>query len=435
MKIRIRKHINISIKECSFFVAMFCVFTFALLEHMSIPIPNFSAYKNPLLYTAGCCILLNCGSLLKVLRKKKHFYVISSLIVLTLFLIASVVFAKTIDRGVVQRSTIRLLLYLYELFFLMIWASENKRSQYTIKFLLYYILAVVIVNDILLFTQIIIFGTSDYPYYLVGTKFNVAYFHINLLTVWFIYKKQKLLTDKRTKRIMFYGFFLVLYLSIYVDCVTGIFGGILMLTMFMLINTDTTKQLVRLNSPVWFVSVVIASVLFPFLAETMVSIPVITDFIQNVLNRNANLTGRLNIYTSFMMRMEGHWLWGYGYGNANAVSKEMFGYANVQNGLLQWVLQIGVLGTIMLVVLMLTILRVVNKYGATKKCLPLIILIYLYMLLGMIEITMDMSFILWFALLFLFSTEPMEKDQKTKVELRPSEVPLQRSMRMKGGYE
>ena len=396
---------------------MFCVVTFSLLEHVSIPIPTFSAYKNPLLYIAGCCVLLNFGRLRNVLKKKKYFYVLCALVAFSLFLVASVVFTKTAERGVVQRSTIRLLLYLYELFFFMIWASESRRSQNVVKFLFYYLLVLTAVNDFLLFTQIIIFGTGRYPYYLVGTKFTVAYFHINLLTMWFIYKKQKLLSDMKARRIIFYGFFLVLYLSSYVDCMTGVFGGILMLIMFMLIHADSTKRLIRLNSPVWFVLVLVASVLFPFLADTLVSIPAVTDFVQNVLNRSANLTGRLNIYTMFSMRMKGYWLWGYGYGNANAISTKMFGYANVQNGLLQWVLQIGVLGTIALVVLMLTILQGVRKYGSAKRCLPLVILIYLYILLGMIEITFDMSFLLWFALLFLFSTESMGKAERTVLEV------------------
>lgn len=413
MRIRIPKYTKLSKESVLFFLAMFCVFMFSLLEHMSIPIPAFSAYKNPLLYIAGCCILLNCGPLLNVLKKKKYFYVFCALVAFTLFLAASVVFAKTTERGLIQRSAVRLVLYLYELFFLMIWAAESTRSQYTIKFLFYCLLFITIVNDFLLFTQVIIFGTSRYPYYLVGTKFNVAYFHINLLTMWFIYKKQQLFSDRNAKRIIFCGFFLVLYLSIYVDCMTGLLGGILMLIMFAMMYTDSAKRLICLNSPVCFLLALTASVLFPFLADTMVSIPAVTDFLQNVLNRSVNLTGRLNIYTSFIMRMEGHWLWGYGYGEANAVSTEIFGYANVQNGLLQWVLQIGVLGTIMLVVLMLTILRGVNKYGSIKKCLPLVILIYLYILLGMIEITFDMSFLLWFALLFLFSAECMEKAEES----------------------
>ena len=415
MKIRINKFKKLSKEKCSFVLAMFCVYTFSLLEHMSISIPAFSGYKNPLLYIAGCCILLNCVPLLNLLKKKKYFYVFSALAVFTLFFVASFAFSKTGESGVVQRSTIRLLIYLLDLFFLMMWAAEKKRSQYAIKFLFYYLLFITIVNDFLLFTQIIIFGTGRHPYYLVGTKFNVAYFHINLLTIWFMYKKQKLLSDRKARKIMFYGFFLVLYLSIYVDCMTGIFGGILILIMFALIHTDSTKQLIHLNSPLMFVLALVGSALFPFLAETMVSIPVVTDFLQNVLNRSANMTGRLDIYTSFVLRMKGHWLWGYGFGNANTVSTELFGYANVQNGLLQWVLQIGVLGTIALVILMLTILRGVNKYGAAKKCLPLVILIYLYIFLGMIEITFDMSFLLWFAFLFLFSTEYMENGEKTKL--------------------
>lgn len=406
MKIRIQMHRMMSLEHILFFVALFCVVSFALLENMSITIPAFSQVKNPLLYLAGICVLSHIFPLFKVLKKKKYFYV---MLVLALFCGILYLFSELNDRPIVgsahQRGTVRLILYLADLFFLMIWAAETGRGQKVLNFLFVYFLIMTFATDLLLFTSFIVFSNGGEIAYLVGTKFTVAYFHINLLTFWFIRKKQQLFSDRKAKRIMILGFPVVVFISIYVDCLTGIFGCIVMLIMFAMMNTPFQRKMLRLNSPAVLVLALTGSVLFPFLAEQIVSIPFVADFLQNTLNKNVNLTGRLNIYMFFAEKMQGHWLLGYGYGNANTAAKALFGYANTQNGLLQWIFQIGVPSTLILVLLMVTILYWMNKSKASLQCMPLVILIYLYIFIGMIEITFDMSFLLWFALLFMLSAE------------------------------
>ena len=105
--------------------------------------------------------------------------------------------------------------------------------------------------------------------------------------------------------------------------------------------------------------------------------------------------------------MEGRMLWGFGFGNANDASVTMFGYENVQNGLLQWVLQVGVLTTVALVAVLLQVFRQIKRRNPTNmdKILPLVAMIYVYIILGTLETTFDMAFLMWFAMIFMLVTE------------------------------
>ena len=153
------------------------------------------------------------------------------------------------------------------------------------------------------------------------------------------------------------------------------------------------------------------SALFPFVAEQIMSLSVVEKFVMNILDRGSDLTGRINIYASFFSKMEGYWLWGYGFGNGNVVATRLFGYANAQNALLQWVLQIGLPGTGLLVYLMCTIFKRLKDRYTVDKAMPLIFLIYLYIILGMVETTFSMSFLLWLALIFMISADSYKVNQ------------------------
>ena len=98
---------------------------------------------------------------------------------------------------------------------------------------------------------------------------------------------------------------------------------------------------------------------------------------------------------------------GYGLGNGNAVSTRLFGYENVQNGVLDWVLQVGVFATGALLAMIVVVFRQLSRRRgqALVPIMPLVSLIYMYIILGMIETTMDMSFFLWLAMIFLLVNE------------------------------
>ena len=130
------------------------------------------------------------------------------------------------------------------------------------------------------------------------------------------------------------------------------------------------------------------------------STPVKT-FLEDVLGRSSTLTGRINIFELFVRRMEGNWLWGYGFGNGSYIAQAIFGYANAQNAILDWIMQAGVWATGGLLGLILMIFRQLSKTSETAEIMPLVALIYVYVIMGAVEITFGMTFFLWIAVVFM----------------------------------
>ena len=415
MKIKLRTRKKIKLETILLHLAVFCVVTFALIEDASIHIPVVSMIKMPLMYIGGVCILPQLPKLLPLWRKKRYFYLLLTLLVICGLLIFSAYYNRATRIGnPPMRTTIRLVLYLLELFFLMMWLAERGSSQFFLKYLFRYVLILTLATDALLFTGIMQSWAGSEHAFLVGTKFTVSYFHMNLLTLWFVQKRQQLVSDRKAKRIIWLGVPLVTLVSVYINCITGIVGCLVLLVLFLLMNTKVQNTLMRLSSPVLLLLCLAVSLLFPFVADGITSLPVVRHVLTTVFGRDASLTGRLNIFEIFGAEMQGHWQWGFGFGNGNAASVRLWGYANAQNALLNWILQVGIPITVLLVLLMVIIFRQIGKMSDKRPCMPFVVLLYVYIILGSVEITFSMTFLLWLAIIVLLINEkPHERIGKS----------------------
>jgi hypothetical protein len=408
MKIRIRKHFPVT--DLLFTVALICIVSYALLEHVTISIGAFSTYKLPILYLGAACILSQINLQIKSFTKKKYFFVWMWVLALCAVLIISLQVNRDPVVGVTPvRTTIRLVLYLLELFALMIWCAEEGRGRYVIKFIYYYLLILAIVTDFLLLTQVIVFRNDNHVSYLVGTKFSVSYLHMNLLAFWAL-KRQDEDTQKHSRINVVLAIVLV-GISVVVNCVTGVLGALALLYFLRRSNVKYRGRFLRMSSPSVLILMLIGSVIFPVIAGQIISIPVVTRFITNVLGRSNTLTGRLNIFEIFGDKMEYFWLWGCGVGNANAASLWLFGYDNAQNAIFQWLLQAGMFATVFLCGMMSQVFRQLAGSDKREKLFPLIVLIYVYIIMGAVETTFNMSFIMWFALVFMLINEKTETNE------------------------
>lgn len=409
MIIRIKKIRKLPFQNLVLFIALLTVSSFALLEHVSIPIPVFSMVKFPLLYIGGICLMTQINLFIRVRRKKKYFYCMLTLLLLCAALGVS---AYTNQNPIIgqnpMRATVRLILYLVELFLLAIWIAETGKCQYAMNVLFWYVLILVAVTDVLLFTRAIVFFSGRYENYLIGTKFSVAYMHMNLLTLWFVRNKLQLTRDGKTKRFILLTIPFLLAVSIRVDCMTGVMGCLMLVVLFMMLNTRFQRKFMRFSSPVLLWLFLIGSVMFPFLAERIVSIPVINHIVENILGRDATLTGRLGIFRTFGAKMSGQWLWGFGFGNGNAAAERLFRCANAQNAQLQWILQSGLLVTLLINVLMTLVIRQLSGSSRQRQIMPLMILVYVYIIMGTVETTFNMSFFMWLACIFMHVNEKTE---------------------------
>lgn len=401
---------SISLDTIFVYLALICVSSFALLEHVSSTIPTFALLKMPMMLLGALCVFTQIRIIWKNLFRKSYFYVFLTLCVLSVLLLWTAVANRNPTVGdPPMTGTIRLILYLMETFFLMMVIAETGRSRGVLRFLFWYVLIIVAINDFLLFTRLITFRAGRFENYLVGTKFSVSYLHMDLLTLWVINSKKPIRAYFSKWKVVLAAAY-IMAVAIRVDCMTGVLGCLTLVILFMLIDSPKRRKLLQFTSPTVLLLVMAASLLFVLVVDSITSIPFVTYLVEDVLGRDTTLTGRTNIYVMYVDRMPGHWLTGYGYGNGNEVAVSMFGYENVQNAFLQWVLQVGLFATGALAALMVQIFRHLRKKRMRNqsRVLPLVALIYMFIILGTIETTFNMALILWFMLAFMLVNEKQQ---------------------------
>ena len=415
MKIKLKRHLGFSFKDLWMYIAMFCVISFALLEDASISVPLVSLVKTPMLYMGAACLLLQSFYFAKRLKKKRYFYIFAAILLLVgMLLVAAGCNEKPKLGDPPMKDTVRLVLYLLELFLLMIWVAETGESKKLLNFVFYYTFVLLVLTDLLLFTRIITFSNGRFETFLIGSKFTVAYYHMNLMVLWYVRNRDRLRSDKKARRVIYIGMPIAFLAAIRVDCISGVLGCLVLFVLLIIIDRPIQKKLLKLSSHWMLLLAMVISVVFPFIAKTILDLPIVTFILENILGRDNKLTGRLNIFQAYGREMQDHWLWGYGYGNGNIVSVTLFGYENSQNALLHWALQIGIPTTVCLVLVMLMIFRQLSKTSHKSRCMPFVALIYMYVILGMIETTFSMSYLLWFGAIFMLANEKKKPTQITK---------------------
>lgn len=385
---------------------MFCILSYSILESVPISIPEFADVKRVLLLIGGLYLFTQCRLILRNLKKRGYLIVF----VLVVLFALSIIFPAVLNLNYTSHYlTINLIVYLLELFAFMMCAAEKEHCESVFKFLFWYALLLAIVTDILMFSKIVTFESGFFETYLIGTKFAVSYLHIYLFAFFLMKKKSRSFLTARN--IIFLIVFTsgMFFIKQRIDCNTGLIGYILLILLMFVFNMVSETALRKLSSYSCLLIVLIGCTLFAFAAEAILSIPSIENFIVNGLHRDATLTGRTAIYGAYAEMMQGHWLWGYGYTNTFNIAMSLFNYANAQNGLLQWILQIGVVPVSIMLIIFVVIFKQMSRKKHLKQIIPVISLVYVYALLGTVEVTISMNFFLWMALIFLWSHQETEE--------------------------
>ncbi len=415
---RIRLPRYLSLNTITIYIALFCVVTYALLENANITYSVFSKVKMPLMYLGGFCILFQANTVFKVILRKKYVYLLAILFLLCILLIGTVFVNKDATIGYFPfRYTVRLLLYIVELFLLMIVISEHGNVKSTIRFVFWYILCLTVINDLLMFSNVLTFREGRFETYIVGGKFSVSYLHLDLLAMWIIMQKKNGIRSKHSKLLAFLLAGLAIAAAIRVNCMTGILGSIGLLVLLQMIDAPKQKRMIRYTSPWMLLTTMLLCVALAFIIDNLMEMPAFEYLVEDVFGRDKTITGRTNIYDMYIGNMEGHWLAGYGYGNGNEVASALFGYENVQNALLQWILQVGVPTTVAIILLFMQVFRQIKRKNL-EMILPLVALIYVFIIIGVIETTFNMAFFLWFALIFMLTTEKQQTMQESYAGIR-----------------
>lgn len=153
-----------------------------------------------------------------------------------------------------------------------------------------------------------------------------------------------------------------------------------------------------------------------FLYEFILSNVYVQDFVINVLHRSLTLTGRTDIYPLLLSVMRKRIWFGYGYGTTYDISVRYFGYADTQNALSEWIIQIGVIGVAFIFLLLFNIFKKAKKENLSSRWnYSLILYIYVLTILGTVEISFGRLMFGVLALLYASTftdTSDMEKAKK-----------------------
>lgn len=313
---------------------------------------------------------------IKVIINKK-FAKINILLIAFIFIIfiGAIRSGSTFMRGIIFGIKV------LEIFIFCEYAYQKNKIDSVIKTFFYLTLFYVIITDILLISVPSLF--MRYNNYFVGNKFYVSYLHILLFTFYMcLPKKNKRFT------IILYAYSIII--SIIVNCNTALIGTILIALLYLL------KDRFNLVNPALIIIVILVSSSILFMFRGILNYKPIQFFIVEILNEDLTLTGRLEIYDNDLEIISKKLFLGYGYGNSHDVMYDAIKAPNTQNGLLECVLNFGVLGTF---ILLLIIYNVFKNYDKNKNKIPLIIYIYAFSILGMVEVTINITYIAVIALI------------------------------------
>ena len=96
------------------------------------------------------------------------------------------------------------------------------------------------------------------------------------------------------------------------------------------------------------------------------------------------MTGRLLLYERLTTILLDHPLWGYGIRNVASIIEPLIPtIKNSQNGVLQLYLEMGIMGV---VTYFAYLIRIVLHAQGRKMLYPVIVLLYMYLVIGLVEI-------------------------------------------------
>ena len=257
----------------------------------------------------------------------------------------------------------------------------------------------VIFNDLMMFffTEMAEhFGGEWWTSFFLGTKFDVGYMHLFFIATLF-----SAFFQKRTENYGKYIVFIVLigltvYSTVFVDCNTGIVSVGIYLIFFIIAR----KRYSCFIKPQVFSITLVSTLLFVVIYSIVLDSSLVKFIVQQVFDRDISLTGRTNIYKLLGTVLTNDIWTGYGYGINYSVSKALFNYDNTQNGLMEWILQVGIIGTSFLVLFLYVLFFRISKAKPSTAIIPILSFIYVLTIIAMIEISLDLFYFMAIGLLY-----------------------------------
>ena len=231
-------------------------------------------------------------------------------------------------------------------------------------------------------------GTTTY---LFGGKFTSCY----LLAFTII---SCLLENQQIKPFKILILCLLLFaFSEYISCTTGMIFSIFMFVLFLL----PKKFFDFLRKPAVALTIVVLAGMIPIFIDKLVQNSFVKFIVVEKLGKSLTLSGRLPIYEYYLFpKIKDSLMFGYGY--SSSILHTSTPYWNAQNGLLDYTLNYGAVGAILLLILFYLAFKSDNK-----AVLPIYAFIYGLILISVWECSY--SILLYIAFLLIFHLQNKEK--------------------------
>lgn len=237
-------------------------------------------------------------------------------------------------------------------------------------------------------------NNSNVSKYLFGNKFTASYLFISLISLYGISRNMNL---QRNKRRLCEMIIAGLAFTIYVGCATA---TIALITASMLFWVDRKTHSHILQNPYIAGGALIGTAIVPFGINTIIKNSIINYIIFDLFHRGYTVYGRFRIYNEFLYDLLKNRFWlGYGYSNGVMRSTTEI-FSNAQNGLLEQMMNFGIVGAVAILITMFYALR------KKRKLSYMVILLYAMIVAAIFEVTIN-----WFFWIALFSIQFIDADQ------------------------
>ena len=342
-------------------------------------------------------IITKLPLLIKFTEKKLIFLI-------AFYFIAVLISSFASDFNNVVLSSIIYLTTIFELILFVLWLSENNLLKKMFCVFLYLSIAYLIINDFLILFSPNMFMENG-EYYLIGNKFSVSYMHFEAIIFYIICKKFDLIEKRRKKSWLLICIYIIssFIIANKIDCMTGVIGIIIIC----LLNQIPTKILI--NNKL-FLLISICSCGFVFAYPKIIDNKIFQNILVNNLNRSITLTGRTFIYDNVPIVLKNNILLGYGYGKSYDVWIKTINMPNSQNGIINNIVEVGLIATATLFIIFYSIFSIAQRLQAKEEIIkPILVIIYTYLILSTIEITIGLPFISF--AVFLYGISKSKKNE------------------------
>lgn len=247
--------------------------------------------------------------------------------------------------------------------------------------------------------------------YLIGNKFVIAYIHCFWTAL--IFYKYKMLDVPllkngkiNCKKLRYASGGIVAAVISFFTCmkVTTSTGMIAVVVLMLLLVMPIRIQKILSSNYALIATAGIMNVLNFGTAQLMMNAKV-QYFIQNVLGKSSTLSGRSQIWAIIFGLISKKALLGYGY--YNGMIEKYLGYGNPQNGVLKILLDTGIIGLVLYVVLLFITLRQLNDTNSEKK-FPMVAFLYAMLVASLVEINLTHMIVFMALAIITFGCERKE---------------------------